>query len=354
MTFGEPNYLYVLLLVPALGLFSVWAAGRWRSAMARLGDPALIDMLSTSIDWRGRRLRTWLWFFAFVLVVIGLSRPQWGTEVQAIERQGTQVMVVLDVSKSMLAEDIKPSRLSRAKFEITDLLGRLKGDEVGLVLFSGASFLQFALNFDYATARTFVEGANPDLISRQGTAIADAIATALAGFDDTRLSQKVIVIMTDGESHEGDAVAAARRASEDGAIIYTMGFGSPQGEPIPEYDSRGEVVGYKQDLSGNPVLSRLDEVILQEIAREASGKYYRAGADSRAVEDLVSELDGLQKSTIEGEIESRKVERFPGFLLFALIALVVMELIPERKRTGSTFGWMRLRGPGRLGLKRPW
>ena len=352
MTSGEPSYLYALLLAPATALFLGWSSRRRRKAMSRLGDAGLINRLSLSVDHRSRVFRSTLWLLALVLIAIGLSRPQWGTEVQVVEHQGTQIMVVLDVSKSMLAQDVKPSRLSRAKLEISDLMSRLKGDEVGLVLFSGASFLQFPLTFDYATARTFLEHAGPNLISRQGTAIADAIDTALAGFDESRPGQKAIIVLTDGENHEGDAVAAARRAVQEGAVMYTVGFGSPQGEPIPEYDSRGTIVRYKQDRDGNPVLSKLDEITLQEIAREATGKYYRADADGLAMRDLAADLDGLQGASIEGEFESRRVERFPGFLLFALLALVVAELVPERKVARPTLPWTWLRVPTRLAFRR--
>jgi len=266
-----------------------------------------------------------------------LARPQWGSEVQQVERRGVQIMLALDVSNSMLAEDIKPNRLARAKLEIVDLMGHLSGDEVGLVIFSGASFIQFPLTFDYATARTFLEYASPDIISRQGTAIADAIDTALAGFDPDRPSQKVIVILTDGENHEGDSVAAARSAAQEDVIIYTIGFGSPAGEPIPQYDSRGNIVGYMQDQRGDVVLSRLDEVSLQQIASETGGQYFRASG-GQAIEGLTAELAGLQKSSIESEFETRKIERFQMFLLVAFLALVAAELLPDR-----TTSWFKIR-----------
>jgi Ca-activated chloride channel family protein len=229
MTFAQPDYLYAFALIPVMALFVVWAGRRRLSALARLGDPGLIDRLSLSVDWRGRRVRNWLWFVALALLVVALARPRWGSEVQIVERQGVQIMIALDVSTSMLAEDIKPNRLKRAKLEIVDLLNRLDGDEVGLVLFSGASFLQFPLTFDYSTARTFLDEAGPQMITRPGTAIGKAIDTAVNGFNEQRAGQKVILIITDGEGHEGDPLEAARRAHEEGMAIYTVGFGSPEG-----------------------------------------------------------------------------------------------------------------------------
>jgi Ca-activated chloride channel family protein len=333
MTFAQPDYLYALALMPIMALFVVWAGRRRLSALASLGDPSLIDRLSRSVDWRGRRVRSWLWFVALALLIVALARPRWGSAVQVVERQGVQIIVALDVSTSMLAEDIKPNRLKRAKLEIVDLMSRLDGDEVGLVLFSGASFLQFPLTFDYSTARRFLDEAGPQMISRPGTAIGKAIETAVNGFDERRASQKVILIITDGESHEGDPLAAARQAREEGVVIYTIGFGSPEGEPIPEYDAFGRMAGFKQDQRGEVVLSKLDEVTLQQIAREGGGKYYRATADGRVIENLADDFDALQKESFESELKTRHIERFQVFLAAALLVLVAMELIPERVTT---------------------
>ena len=313
MTFAEPGLLYALLGLPVAALFFGWVARRRRAVMSRLGDPALIDRLSSAVNWQGRRLQTILWFTAVALAVVALSRPQWGSEVQVVERQGVQIVVALDVSKSMLAEDVKPDRLSRTKLEIVDLMGQLKGDELGVVLFSGAAFLQFPLTFDYSTAHTFLDEAGPRMITRPGTAIGEAIDVALAAFNQQRASQKVIIIMTDGEGHEGDPVAAAQRALEQDIVIYTVGFGTPEGVPIPEYGDDGEVT-YKRDSNDEVVLSKLDEVTLQLIARETGGKYYRARGDGSSVDELATELDGLQKESVQSEFQTRNVERFQLFL----------------------------------------
>jgi Ca-activated chloride channel family protein len=247
-----------------------------------------------------------------------------------VEQEGIEVMVALDVSKSMLAQDVKPDRLSRAKMEISDLMERLGGDEIGLVLFSGASFVQFPLTSDYATARSFLDYAQPELISRPGTAIGDAIQTAMGGFDANRPSQKVILLITDGENHEGDALAVAQTAAEQGIRIYTIGFGSPEGEPIPEYDDRGQVAGYKKDQNGEVVLSRLDESTLQQIAEMGNGQYYRATASGGELGALTEELNTLQTAELASMLEVRGIERFQFFLLIGLAALVAAELIPDR------------------------
>ena len=233
MTFVNPIFLYGLLLLPLATLFLWWAQRRRQRDLARLGNPVLVQRLSSTVNQRGRRWKDALWLVVLAALLVALARPQWGSVTETVEQEGIEVMVALDISKSMLAQDVKPDRLSRAKMEIADLMERLGGDEIGLVLFSGASFVQFPLTSDYATARTFLDNARPEVISRPGTAIGDAIQTAMRGFDMNRPSQKVIVLITDGEDHEGDALAMARTAAEQGIRIYTIGFGSPEGEPKP-------------------------------------------------------------------------------------------------------------------------
>ena len=330
MTFAKPVFLYALTLVPLLGLFMLWASHRRTADLARLGDLKLLRRLSETVNWRGRRWRNGLWLAVLALGIVALARPQWGSVTEMVEQEGIEVMVALDVSQSMLAQDIKPDRLSRAKMEIADLMNMLGGDEIGLVLFSGASFVQFPLTSDYATALTFLGNARPEVISRPGTAIGDAIRTAMSGFDMSRASQKVILLITDGEDHGGDAVAMAEAAAEQGVMLYTIGFGSPEGEPIPEHNAAGAVVGYKTDEQGEVVLSRLDEAALQQIAEIGGGQYFRASADGSELDALVSELGMLQKGEISAQYEVRGIERYQILLIAALALMVMMELIPDR------------------------
>ena len=329
MTFGAPQYLYALIALPALVAFVWWAFSRRDALVRRLGDPALIERLSASVNRGMRRRRLILWFVGIALIIIALARPQWGSDVQIVEHRGVQVMVALDISRSMLAQDLKPTRLDRAKLEISDMMSRLTGDEVGIVLFSGASFIQFPLTFDYATARTYLRNASPDAITRQGTVIAKAIETAMTGFNEERVSQKIIVIMTDGENHEGDPVAAAQQAAEEGAVIYTVGFGSPEGEPIPVYDSQGNVTGYSEDEQGSVVISRLDEATLQQVSQAGGGRYFRA-AERGAIAGLVDEIQSFQDESLQSEFNRTKIERFQIFLLAGLLSLVLAEVMTDR------------------------
>jgi Ca-activated chloride channel family protein len=330
MTFVNPIFLYALILVPLAGLFLWWAQRRRQADLARLGNPVLVRQLSSTVNWRGRRWKDVLRLAILALMLVALARPMWGSVTDMVEQEGIEVMVALDVSNSMLAQDIKPDRLSRAKMEIADLMARLGGDEIGLVLFSGASFVQFPLTSDYATALTFLDNARPEVISRPGTAIGDAIRTAMSGFDLNRSSQKVIVLITDGEDHGGDAVSVTEMAAEQGIMLYTIGFGSPQGEPIPEYNNRGEVVGYKKDQNGEVVLSKLDEATLQQIAEIGGGRYFQATADGSELTVLVEELNTLQKAEIASLLEVRGIERFQTFLLATLALMFAIEFIPDR------------------------
>lgn len=329
MTFGAPQYLWALAALPVLVGFVWWMSARRRTSVLRIGDPALIERLSASIN-RGARLRrAVLWFVGAGLVIAALARPQWGSDVEVVEHRGVQVMVALDISRSMLAQDVKPSRLDRAKLEISDLMSRLTGDEIGIVLFSGASFIQFPITFDYATARTYLSHAHPDAITRQGTVIAEAIETAMTGFSDQRTGQKVIVVMTDGENHEGNPVEEARRAASEGAVVYTIGFGSVQGEPLPEYDESGALVGFREDAQGDVIISQLDEETIVRVAEAGGGRYFRA-ADPDAISDLASEIQSFEDETLESEFSRTKIERFQIFLLAGVLALAAAEVMTDR------------------------
>lgn len=330
MSFARPDALFWLLLLPLAGLFLAWTARRQAAAALRLGDPALLLRLSQTVNWRGRRWRRRLWFAALALLILALARPQWGSEVEVVAQEGVQIMAVLDVSSSMLAQDLQPDRLTRARQALVALMGRLSGDEVGLVLFAGASFVQFPLTSDYGTAQAFLAAARPGIISRPGTALGAAIQTALDAFDPRRAGQKVILVLTDGESHDDDPVAAAQAAAADGAVVYAIGFGSPDGEPIPERDAAGQVTGYKRDAAGEVVLSRLDEATLQGVAAAGNGRYFRATAGGAELDALFAELDKLQTAEFQSQFRTRQVERFQLFTALALLALLGAELIPDR------------------------
>jgi len=345
MNFAQPEFLTLLLLVPLAVVGLLWADRQRKVALNQLGDPDLLYRLSASVNWRGRRIKTALWLVALTLMILALARPTWGEDVQEIEQQGVQVMVALDVSESMLAEDVLPNRLNRARLEISDMMNRLDGDEIGLVLFSGASYIQFPLTNDYDTARTFLDNARPGVISRPGTVIGDAIRTAMTGFDDNLSAQKVVVVFTDGEDAETDPIVAAQQAADAGVIIYAVGFGTDEGAPIPIKDAQGTITGYKQDANGETVMSRVDADLLQQIADITNGAYFNAN-QSDALTNLLNSLNALQAGSLGQHLDIRGIERFQSVLFVALMALIIIEIIPDRQSKSATprfWGWRLIR-----------
>ena len=332
MTFANPQYLLLLVAVPiAIGVV-YWAVQNRRQMLERIGNPRLVNMLTANVNSGGRIIGRVLTISALGLAIVALARPQWGENIQTIEREGVQIIIALDVSRSMLAEDIKPNRLVRSKLEIVDLMQRLQGDEVGLVLFSGAAFLQFPLTFDYLSARNFIEDADTEMISIQGTNIAEAIEIASGSFNEELISQKVVLIFTDGENLDGDAVEAARNAADEGVLIYPVGVGTIEGEPIPIRTSFGSVRGYVQDRDGNIVFSRLDEDTLISVAEAGGGRFIRLSGSTNAASEFTAELDALEKASVGSEVETIRIERFQIFTFASVLLLIAGELIPDRRR----------------------
>ena len=326
--------LFLAALPVAIGVV-YWAIQNRKRMLVRIGNPRLVSMLTANVNSRGRVMGRALAITALGLAIIALARPQWGESVQTVEREGVQIIIALDVSRSMDAEDIKPSRLVRAKLEIVDLMQRLQGDEVGLVLFSGAAFLQFPLTFDYLSARNFIEAADTEMISIQGTNIAEAIEIASRSFNEELISQRVVVIFTDGENLDGDAVEAAREAADDGVSIYTVGVGTADGEPIPIRTSFGKIRGYVQDNDGNMVFSRLDEDTLTSVAQAGGGKFIRLTGSTNAASEFTDELAALEKASVGSEVETTKIERFQIFAFASVLLLIAGELIPDRRRVNG-------------------
>ena len=334
MTFGNPQLLLLLAVVPVAAGLVGWAYFARKRALSRFGDPVLVRRLIGSVNTPWQIARSVLMIAAIALVVLAAARPQWGETEQIVERHGVQLMVALDISRSMLAEDVRPDRLSRAKLEAADLLERLHGDEVGLVLFSGAAFIQFPLTFDYATARTFLDRADTEMIGLQGTVIDEAISVSMVGLNNDRVGHKAIVIISDGEDdqQESDYVRAANRAADAGLTVFTIGVGTTEGEPIPVKDTWGNLVGYQEDGDGNMVLSRINEDVLKSVAEAGGGRYVLAGGSTSAAAVIAEELDRLEKTVVESEITNARIERFQWFAIGAIALLAASLLIPSRRR----------------------
>lgn len=288
INFANAQYIFLLLLIPLFFVLYGIRRRMRRRRIARMGDPALVNGLMSSVSHSKGWVRLSLFSAAFFFFVIGLMRPQIGARLKEQEKSGAEIVIALDVSNSMLAEDYSPNRLERAKFAISNLVDRLRDDRIGLVIFAGSSFVQLPITADYVSAKIFLNSISPESIPVQGTAIGDAINTSIRSFSTQSDGSRAIILITDGENHEDDPVAAARQAAEMGIKVFCIGVGSPEGEPIPY---QGALL---KDRQGNIVVSKLDEETLKEIATAGDGIYVRAGNSEFGLNPIIDEIRSLQ------------------------------------------------------------
>lgn len=335
---AHPQFLYLLLLIPVLVLLFVYARLRKKKAMSRFGDLNLVMRLVP--DYSGTReiIKFVIWSVAWLLIVISLADPQTGSKLEKIKRKGVDMIFALDVSNSMLAQDITPNRLERAKQAIVHLLGKLENDRVGLVVFAGKAYVQMPLTTDYSATRLFLSNINPGMIPVQGTAIGDAIETCASSFGNTKQS-KAIIIITDGENHEDNAVEAAQEAAAKGIRVYTIGVGLPEGAPIPVYSGSTQI-GYKKDAQGITVITRINEPMLQDIAKAGRGIFVRANNSQSGVQEVFDQINKLEKAEYNEAFFSDYEDRYQIFLFAAFLLIVAETLIAERK--GKLAGKIKL------------
>jgi Ca-activated chloride channel homolog len=321
--FENSGVLGLLLALPLLlGLF-YWRMRVGEKVLQRIGE-----RLSSQVSRPRRFWKLGLWTAAAVALIFSLARPIWGVDAEVVETRGIAVMMVLDVSASMDAQDILPSRLERAKTAIRELMIGAEGNLFGLVLFAGDAFVQFPLTSDIDSALAFVDAASSTSISRQGTVIEDALRLAVATFDDRISSSSMIVLMTDGENHEGNPVAIAESA---GVTIHVIGYGTLEGDLIPVYDGEGNLIEYKTDRGNNLIVTKLDEPVLQEIAEATGGLYQRATTSGVEVVNLQNRIAEVEGDLLATRFQTRPVERFGVFLALALIALTAEMVIKEQR-----------------------
>ena len=328
---AQSQYLLLLLLIP---LFFVAYALRLRlrrRRLARFGDPRLVNRLmpdaSTGKGWLKLSLLAAAWFF----FVIGLARPQLGARLKEHQTQGVEVMIALDVSNSMLAEDYSPNRLERSKLAISRLVDRLQGDRIGLVVFAGESFVQLPITADYVSAKIFLGSIDTGSVPIQGTDLAAALMASARSFSTQSERSRAIILITDGEDHEGEALEAAKAIAGQGIRIYCIGVGSPQGKPIPKNGS------LMKDAGGDIVVTRLDEEILQEIAGIGQGKYVRAGNSEFGLNPIIDDIRTIDKEQFNSVVFEDFDEQFMYFFAIALFFLILELLIPERKARRRLF-----------------
>ncbi len=332
MRFAEPISFVLLLVIALLGLFVFWALARKRRLLSLFGDLPLIMKNAPYISFARQKSKALLLLVGLVFATLALARLQFGTHLELLSREGIDIIVALDVSNSMLAQDMKPNRLSKAKQEILGIVDRLEGDRIGLVAFAGEAFAQCPLTLDYSAAR-FLLGAMDNLsVSIQGTSVSSAIEMAGKMFDQQQKMHKVLLLLTDGEDHERGAVEVAELARKQGIKIYTVGIGNPAGEPIPIIDRTGKQVGFKKDENGEVVVTKLDEALLQKIALSTGGKYYHATAGEMELDRIFDEISAMEKKELEGTLVTRYDDRFQWPLLLAMLLIIGEFFVPERKR----------------------
>ncbi len=343
MRFAQPEWLTWLWgLLPLAGIM-VFLLYHRRRAVSRLShSPVIRHGMLEDVSYLKKGLAMVLLLGVFTFGLLALARPQWGTRLENVTRRGVDVLIAFDTSLSMETQDVTPNRLGRAREELISLLERLKDVRIGIITFAGTAFSQCPLTIDRAAARMFLEIVDTGLIPDPGTDIGKAIALARETFQKQQRQYKVLILITDGENLEGDPLGEARRAAGEGVVIYTIGVGTPSGQPIPLRDDSGAITGYKTDASGHPVISRLDETTLAEIARIGGGRYFRSTARGEEVTALATAIDAMEKKELDSRIVRRYLDRFQLPLLAALLCLVGEGLLLDRKNTLRRT-WSRLR-----------
>lgn len=332
LRFAETYYFHLLWLVPVLVLFFVYAFRARRQAMQQFGNLLLLQKLAAGVSRKRQIGKLVLLVLAVALLALVLARPQIGTKLEEAKREGVDVFIAVDVSVSMLAQDIPPSRLEKAKHEVDNLINRLRGDRVGVIAFAGTAFVQCPLTLDYGAAKMFLDILEPGLIPTAGTNIEEAIALALKSFEGKERKFKVLILITDGENHEGDAMKLAEEAERQGVIIHCVGIGSPEGVPIPQNADQLGSSGFKKDRQGQVVMSKLDEVTLEKIALQTNGKYYRASSGESELEKIYDEIARMDKKELGSLQYTQFEDRFQYVLIFVILLLIVEVMIPERRQ----------------------
>ena len=325
--FESSQYLYLLLVLLALTAIHYYIIYKKKQQVKRFGDPELTRQLFLGVSrWRPE-VKFWLAMAALTCFIVALARPQFGTRLDTRERMGIEAIIALDVSNSMLAEDVKPNRLEKAKMMVSNMVDGMKDDKIGLIVFAGQAFVQLPITSDYVSAKMFLETISPSMISVQGTDVAEAINLSMRSFTQQQDVSRAIFIITDGEDNEGGAVEAAKKAMAEGVRVYVLGIGNPGGAPIP-IPGTGQ---YIIDEEGNTVVSRLSEEMCREIATAGGGSYIYVDNSSSAQKKLSEQLDRLSKAKMETQIYSEYDEQFQGFVLIGLILLLIDVLLLERE-----------------------
>lgn len=330
--FGHSGILYLLWLVPALVVLYWYIQKNQNRLLEKFAGTKLHKILFPERSLFKSAIKYGVFLFGLTILILAVANPQIGTKIEDVKQVGIDVYILLDVSRSMAAEDIKPSRLEKARFEISKLIQKLEGDRIGLIVFSGQAYVQFPLTSDYAAANLFLNAVDFNSVPQPGTNIGSALDLALKSFRYDDGTKKAIVIITDGEDHEGNIVGALSEADSKDVAVYAIGFGSQTGTPIPVYNESGTQVGYKKDNQGQIVLTKLDEETLKNIAGKGNGKYYRGSNTEDELDKIYNDLAKIQESEYGSKKVTEYEDRFHYFL-FPAILLLIAEFMMTSKRT---------------------
>jgi Ca-activated chloride channel family protein len=328
--FENSLFLYGLLLIPIMVLIFLLVL-KWRKrSLAKIAEIGLQNIVLPQLSRAKLIWRFTFWCLAMTLLVIAIANPQFGTKLEEAKREGIDIMVALDVSNSMKAQDLQPNRLENAKQSIGRLINNLNDDRIGIIVFAGQSYVQLPITTDYSSAKLFLESISCDMIPTQGTAIGSAIELAVESFDPKSAAAKAIIVITDGENHEDDAVKAAEAASEKGITVHTIGMGSESGVPLPLI-ANGNIVGYRKDNDGNTVVSKLNTTLLKEIAIAGKGIFVQAGRSQSGLSVVMDELNKMDKKEYASKRYTDYEGRFQFFIAAAIILLISESLLSERR-----------------------
>ena len=331
--FADPHWFWALGLLPVVAALAWMASRSRRRALESFADPELARRLTDSVDGTARRWKTAFRLLAFALLCVALARPQFGTRVETVRSVGQDIVVALDLSRSMLAEDVAPNRLERARLAVLRLIRQLDGDRIGLVAFAADAFVQSPLTVDYGAAAMFLDAMEPDLMPVQGTDLGAALRVSLDALEESGREARVVVLVTDGEHHEGELATELQRADEAGVAVYLVGVGSPEGSPIPVYRPDGTRQGFFRDEEGNVVTTRLVEETFQRMVRDVGATYVRAGVGGTAFDELVDEIASGRGTEADALEVTQFEERYQILLGMALLLLVADVLLSDRRKT---------------------
>lgn len=327
--FENPEMLWGLSLVPVLIIAWIINGYRFEKSIRSAGENELVKMMMPLASRFRRNLKFIIQLTAFIFLIMMVARPQFGSKLEEVKVRGVEIVIALDVSNSMLAEDIKPNRLERAKQSISRMVNELRNDRIGLILFAGDAYVQLPVTTDYVSAKMFLSSINPGIVPRQGTDISSAIELASNSFSPQSDRSRAVIIITDGENHDTDPVKAATAAREKGIVIHTVGLGSSDGVPIPVPGSGGRE--YLKDNEGNTVITRLDDSVLKKIAVAGEGTYVKASDSSLGLNSILEEIREMEQQEMEMRLFSEYNEQFPYLAIVALILLIADLLVMERR-----------------------